>query len=123
MSSMLKRWREVANDTTSSIEWRSETGKPVTWRSSAVIPIGERTPALDGNFEDIEVAGGNGQPPAPAMERSLPQRPARNDEWETIATLQRYTTRCGGTDNAGYGANTFHTFANDLLDTRGLQKS
>src|SRR6267142_419651 len=92
-------------------------------RCSAIIPIGERTTALDGNFEDIEIAGGDGQPPASAMERPLPQRPARNDEWETIAALQRDTTRCGGTDNAGYGANTFHTFANDLLDNRGLQKS
>ena len=33
ISSILKRWREIDRDTTSSIERTSDTGSALTWRS------------------------------------------------------------------------------------------
>jgi len=43
-----------------------------------------------GIFEDIEIAGGDGQPPASAMKGPSPAA-GPHDEWETIAALQRDT--------------------------------
>ena len=91
-------------------------------RRQLVVAFGERASTLDGDPEDLEVAGRHRQPRSAAVERPVGQRPALNDEAEAVAAFERHAARRACQLDAWNRAQSFDAVADEPLDRVGREE-